>query len=56
VDQLQNDLDFCNNSSKINNSANYILEQSIPLKTENRWVWISLGIIGGFITCHLLNL
>ena len=56
MDQLQNDLDFCNISSKINSSANFVLEQSIPLKTENRWVWFSLGIIGGFTTCQLLNL
>lgn len=56
LDKLQNDLEFCNNSSNSTNSTNYILEQSIPLKSENRWVWLSLGIIGGFTTCHLLNL
>lgn len=56
INQLQKELQACNYSNIKNNSSNFIIEQSIPIKSENHWVWFSIGIIGGFTTCQLLNL
>ena len=56
MDQIQVELDYCNYSTNLNNSSNYLLEQSIPLKTENYWIWFGAGILGGFSICQLLNL
>jgi hypothetical protein len=56
INQLQKELQVYKNTNIKNNSSNYIIEQSIPIKPENHWVWLSIGIIGGFTTCHLLNL
>ena len=54
--QIQAELDYCNYSTNLNNSSNYLLEQSILLKTENYWIWFGVGILGGFTICQLLNL
>ena len=32
------DLEYCNYSTNLKNSSNYLLEQSIPLKTKNYWI------------------
>ena len=56
-DQLQDDLDYCINSNKINKSySNYLLDQIIPLKPKNYLLLFSSGIIGGYTLCLLSNL
>ena len=56
VNQIQKDLDYCKFHSSKESSSNFIINQSIPLKSENHWIWFSLGIVGGFTACQLLNL
>jgi len=56
MDQIQVELDYCNYSTNHNNSTNYLLEQSIPLKTKKYWIWFGTGILGGLTICQLLNL
>ena len=56
LDQTQKDLDYCRYNAIKTSDSNFIIEQSIPLKSENPWIWLSIGILGGFTTCQLLNL
>lgn len=56
LDQTQKDLDHCRYNATKTSDSNFIIEQSIPLKSENPWIWLSIGILGGFTTCQLLNL
>ena len=55
VAQIEKDLDYCKFNSSKESSSNFIINQSIPLKSENHWIWFSLGIVGGFTACQLLN-
>jgi hypothetical protein len=56
LNKTQTELDFCKQNITQRNTSNYLLEQSIPTKSENYWLWFSTGIIGGFTICQLLNL
>ncbi len=53
---IQKELDYCKHSLIQRSTSNYLLEQSIPTKSENNWLWIGVGMIGGFSLCQLLNL
>jgi len=53
---IQKEFDFCTYNSSQRSTSNYLLEQSIPTKSENYWLWVGAGIIGGFSLCQLLNL
>lgn len=56
ADHLKKDLDFCKFNLTQHSSSNYIIEQSIPIHSSNKWLWFGLGTIGGFIICQLLAL
>lgn len=53
---IQKELDYCKYNLMQRSTSNYLLEQSIPTKSENNWLWIGVGMIGGFSLCQLLNL
>lgn len=56
ADNLKKDLDYCKFNMTQHSNSNYIVEQSIPIKSENKWLWLGYGSIGGFIICLLFVL
>ncbi|MAJ44332.1 MAG: hypothetical protein CMF96_06255 [Candidatus Marinimicrobia bacterium] len=56
LNKVQKELVNCKFYASKKSSSNYIINQIIPLKYEDDWVWFSIGIIGGFTLCQLLNI
>ena len=53
ADNLKKDLDYCKFNLTQHSNTNFIIEQSIPVRRDNKWLWLGLGSIGGIITCLL---
>lgn len=53
ADNLKKDLDYCKFNLTQHSNTNFIIEQSIPVRRDNKWLWLGFGSIGGIITCLL---